>query len=87
VRIERQAIVALREVKQWKHETLEDYYNILLQLCAIIPQQPDDIYLQETFTEGLRNKLKLAIIGMLGQQLLKLLIWQEKLRKICLHHA
>ncbi len=87
MRIERQAIVALREVKQWKHETLEDYYNILLQLCAIIPQQPDDIYLQETFTEGLRNKLKLAIIGMLGQQLLKLLIWQEKLRKICLHHA
>jgi hypothetical protein len=31
----RQAIVALREVKQWKHETMEYFYNIFLQLCAI----------------------------------------------------
>jgi hypothetical protein len=61
----RQAIVALREVKQWKHETMEDYCNKFLQLCVVIPQQPDDVYLWETFREGLRKKLKLAIIGIL----------------------
>jgi hypothetical protein len=26
----KQAIVALREVKQWKYATIEDYYDILL---------------------------------------------------------
>ncbi len=62
---ERQAIVALREMKQWKHEIVEDYYNNFLQLCAIIPQQPNDVYLRKTFKEGLRKKLKLTIIGML----------------------
>ncbi len=74
-------------MKHWKHETLEDYYNRFLQLCVIIPQQPNDIYLRETFREGLRNKLKLTSIGMPMQQLLKLLIRQEKLKKRCLHHA
>ncbi len=52
------AIVALREVKQWKHEIMEDYYDRFLQLCVVIPQQPNDVYLQETFKEGLRKKLK-----------------------------
>jgi hypothetical protein len=33
----KQTIVTLREMKQWKHETIEDYYNIFLQLCAMIP--------------------------------------------------
>jgi hypothetical protein len=27
VHSKRQTIVALREVKQWKHETMEDYYE------------------------------------------------------------
>jgi hypothetical protein len=30
VHIEKQAIVALKEVKQWKHETMEDYYDRFL---------------------------------------------------------
>jgi hypothetical protein len=51
-------------MKQWKHETLEDNYDKFLQLCAIIPQQLDDVYLRETFKEGLRKKLKLSSIGM-----------------------
>jgi hypothetical protein len=51
-------------VKQWKHETLENYYDRFLQLCVVIPQQLDDVYLRETFRERLRKKLKLAIIGM-----------------------
>jgi hypothetical protein len=33
-------------------------------LCVVIPQQSDDEYLRETFRERLKNKLKLAIIGM-----------------------
>jgi hypothetical protein len=33
-------------------------------LCVVIPQQLDDVYLKENFREGLRKKLKLAIIGM-----------------------
>jgi hypothetical protein len=61
---ERQAIIALREVKQWKHETVEDYYDKFLKFCVVIPQQLDDVYIKETFREGLRKKLKLAIIGM-----------------------
>lgn len=42
----KQAILALREVKQWKHENIEDYYDIFLQLCAMIPQQAHDVYLR-----------------------------------------
>ncbi len=61
---ERQAIVALKEMKQWKHQTIEDYYDNFFQLCVFIPQQPDDVYMRETFKEGLRKKLELAIIGM-----------------------
>ncbi len=30
----------------------------------MIPQQLNDVYLRETFKEGLRKKLKLASIGM-----------------------
>jgi hypothetical protein len=65
VHSEKQAVVALKEMKQWKHEIVEDYYDKFLQLCAIKPQQLDGVYLRETFKEGLRNKLKLSIIGML----------------------
>ncbi len=43
---------------------MKDYYDKVLQLCGIIPQQLDDVYLKETLREGLRKKLKLAIIGM-----------------------
>ncbi len=35
---ERQAIIALREVKQWKHETIKNYYDKFLQLFVVIPQ-------------------------------------------------
>ncbi len=59
------AIIALREVKQWKHEIVEDYYDKFLQLCVVIPQQPNDVYLRKTFREGLKKKLELTIIGML----------------------
>ncbi len=43
---------------------MEDYYDRFLQLCVLITQQPNDVYLHETFRKGLRKKLKLAIIGM-----------------------
>jgi hypothetical protein len=59
----RQVAIALKEVKQWKYETMEDYYDKFLQLC-VIPQQQNDVYLRETFGEGLRKKLKQAITGM-----------------------
>ncbi len=48
---------------------MEDCYDRFLQLCAIIPQQPDDIYLREAFKEGLRTKVKMAIISMLKKTL------------------
>jgi hypothetical protein len=38
-------------MKQWKHETIEDYYDKFL-LCVVIPQQPDDVYMKKTFKEG-----------------------------------
>jgi hypothetical protein len=31
---------------------------------VVIPQQPHDIYLREAFREGLRTKVKMAIISM-----------------------
>jgi hypothetical protein len=52
-------------MKQWKHETVEDYYDKFLQLYAIIPQQLDDVYMTKRFKKGLRKKLKLSIIKML----------------------
>ncbi len=61
---ERQAIVALREMKKWKHKTMEDYYNRFLQLCVIILRQLDDVYKRKTFKERLMKKLKLINIGM-----------------------
>ncbi len=33
-------------------------------MCAITPQQPNDVYLKETLREKLIKKLKLAFIGM-----------------------
>jgi hypothetical protein len=36
-----------------------------LQLCTIIPQRPYYIYLGEASKEGLRTKVKMAIISML----------------------
>ncbi len=43
---------------------MEDYCDQFLQLCAIIPQQLDDIYLREAFREGLHTKVKMVIISM-----------------------
>ncbi len=79
MRSKRQAIVPLREMKQWKHETMENYYNKFLQLCVVIPQQPNDVYLRETFKERLRKKLKLAIIGMPRAMIVKV---ANSIRKI-----
>jgi len=72
VHIERQAIVALRAMKKWKHEIMEDYYNIFLQLCVVIPQQPNNVYIRKTFKEELRKKLKLAIIRMFKTTIVKI---------------
>jgi hypothetical protein len=51
-------------IKQKKHEIVEDYYDKDLQLVAIIPNQLDNVYLGETFHEGLHSRLKMAILGM-----------------------
>ncbi len=49
----------------------------------VIPQQPDDIYLREAFREGLRTKMKMAIISMLRRTLVKMaeseILVEEKL--------
>ncbi len=31
---EREAMIVLKEMKQWNHETIEDYYDNFLQLCC-----------------------------------------------------
>jgi hypothetical protein len=41
-------------MKQWKHEIIKDYYDRFLQLCVVIPQQPDDVYPIKAFREGLK---------------------------------
>jgi hypothetical protein len=38
-----QVVVASCYAKQKKYESMEDYYDWFLQLCAVIPQQHDDI--------------------------------------------
>jgi hypothetical protein len=43
---------------------MKQWMIIIIYLCVVIPQQPNDVYLRETFRERLRKKLKLAIIGM-----------------------
>jgi hypothetical protein len=62
----------LRYAKQKKYEFVEDYYNRFLQLCVIIPQPLRDIYLREAFKEGLKTKVKKAIISMLCKTLAEL---------------
>jgi hypothetical protein len=54
----------LRYTKQKKYEFVEYYYDKILWLCAVIPQQPHDISLREAFRERLRSKVKMAIITM-----------------------
>jgi hypothetical protein len=78
---ERQPIVALREVKQWKHEIVEKFYDKFLQLCVVIPQQPNDVYLKETFKEGLRKKLKLAIIGLPIATIIEIVISTKEIKE------
>jgi hypothetical protein len=68
-------------MKQWKHETMEDYYDKILQLCIVIPQQLDDVYLKKTFREGLRKKLKLAIIGMPRAMIIKVANSKREIKK------
>ncbi len=57
-------VIALRYVKQKKDGFVEDYYNRFLWLCVVISQPLHDIYLKEAFKEGLRIKVKMAIISM-----------------------
>jgi hypothetical protein len=48
-----------------KIEFIKYYYDKFLQLCVVIPQPPHDIYLREAFRiQGLRTKVKMAIISM-----------------------
>jgi hypothetical protein len=60
---EGQAVVALRYAKQKKYESIKNYYDKFLRLCAIISQPLHDIYLREAFKKGLRIKVKMAIIS------------------------
>jgi hypothetical protein len=43
---------------------MEDYYDRFFQLCVVIPQQLNDIYLKEAFRKGLHTKVKMVIINM-----------------------
>jgi hypothetical protein len=61
---EGQVVVASQYAKQKKYESMEDYYDRFLQLCAVIPQQPNDIYFSEAFRKGLQTKVKMVIISM-----------------------
>ncbi len=54
----------MKYAKQNKYEYVEDYYDKFLQLCVVIPQQPHDMYLRKAFGEGLKPKVKMAIISM-----------------------
>lgn len=58
--------------KQKKDELVADYYDRFLWLCAIIPQQPNDIYLHEAFWDGLWTKVKIVIISMPWRTLAKI---------------
>jgi hypothetical protein len=60
---------------------MEDYCNKFLQLCVVIPQQPNDIYLRETFREGLRKKLKLAIIGIPGATIVEVVNFAKEIEE------
>jgi hypothetical protein len=64
IKIEGQAAIALRYAKQKKYQSVEDYYDQFLRLCEVILQQPNDIYLRKAFREGIRTKVKMAIISM-----------------------
>ncbi len=73
----------MRYAKQKKDELMEDYYNWFLWLCVVIPQQPNDIYLRETFRDGLWTRVKIVIISMPWKTLAKVtkseIIVEEKL--------
>jgi hypothetical protein len=73
---EGQAVATLRYAKQKKHESIKNYYDRYLRLCAIISQPPHDIYLREAFKEGLRIKVKMAIISMSWKTLGEVQSWQ-----------
>jgi hypothetical protein len=80
---EGQVVVALRYAKQNKYEFVKDYYDRFLWLCIVIPQQPHDIYFKKTFREGLRTKVKMAIISMLWQTLVEVVELTIMIEKIC----
>ncbi len=54
----------MRYAKQKKDELVEDYYDRFPWLCAVILQQPNDIYRHEAFWNGLWTKVKIVIISM-----------------------
>lgn len=51
------AIFALKDIKQKKYEYMEYYYDIFLQLCGVMPNWQNDIYLREIFCERSHTKL------------------------------
>jgi hypothetical protein len=46
-------VATLRYAKQKKYESIKDYYDRFLLLCARISKHSNDIYFKETFIEGL----------------------------------
>jgi hypothetical protein len=52
--------------------SIEYYCDRFLWFCAVISLQPHDIYLRKTFREGLRTKVKMAIISTPRRNLAKI---------------
>ncbi len=59
-----QVAVTLKYAKHKRCELVENYFDQLMWLCAVIPQWPNGIYLREVFREGLRTRVKMVIINM-----------------------
>jgi hypothetical protein len=55
----------LRDAKQKKYESIENYYDLFSRLYVVISQALlHDIYLKKVFKKGLKTKVKMAIISM-----------------------
>ncbi len=66
-----QGVANFHYAKQKKYESVEEYDDKFIKLCVAIPQWLDDFYLEKTFKEGLRTKVKMEIIGMPRKTLAK----------------
>jgi hypothetical protein len=62
----------MQKKKKKKKKSIKDYFDRFLRLCVVIPQPPHDIYLREAFrVQGLRTKVKMAIINMPPKKLVE----------------